>query len=50
MARRRCQSICRRLLAIVSLRGIGVCVRSGENDCGNIRDVEMHATSAELPR
>ena len=33
----------------MSLRRIGVCIRSGENDCGNIGVVEIHVTSAEQP-
>ena len=38
-----------RKAAPASLRRIGMCGRSDENDCGDIGVVEMHVTSAELP-
>lgn len=34
--------------ARTSVKEIGVCLRSGENDCGNIRDAGKHVRSAEM--
>ena len=32
----------------VGSRGFGVCLRSGENACGDIEDIDAHLISAEM--
>lgn len=36
------------ITARTSVKEIGVCLRSGENDCGNTGDAGMHVRSAEM--
>ena len=32
----------------VGFRGFGVCLRSGENDCGGLEDIDANLISAEM--